>query len=259
MKIYSAIKRGYLHAQTCDDYACHYTTANGLVVGMVADGCSSGEDSFFVSALYGKIISMLAAKLPAHLHHPNEAGDWLLNAFVSICRQQAQQLQLTTHQQLATLLLMVVCPLQKQAWVNVLGDGVLACNDQIYTIDHNNEPDYLAYHLTQAKQSPQNKLQNYLAKQVYQFDAVNTLSIATDGLTTFNVLPTNTNKTIFDTTIIEDKQPKILSNDAPPYLLFDKTMAIHQGMLKRKLLRLETQFALVPLDDLAILRVDLDN
>jgi len=56
MKIYSFLQIGDYHQNHCEDFFLSYSISDEKHLLAVMDGCSSGTNSFFASALFGKIL-----------------------------------------------------------------------------------------------------------------------------------------------------------------------------------------------------------
>lgn len=64
MKIYSALKIGEFHPVFCEDFNVVEKLSENWMLIAVMDGCSSGKDSHFASALFGEIIKKIAKNIP---------------------------------------------------------------------------------------------------------------------------------------------------------------------------------------------------
>lgn len=134
---------------------------------------------------------------------------------------------------LTTLIISLIDIPGKKGLVLVVGDGVVSINGQLTEFDQDNRPDYLGFHLTQPFEDWYNAQQ-----QKITFTALQDFSIATDGLTLFQPVATQTstiNPVSFLTTgiALEEKEDR----------------------LALQLKQLEHQHGLVPGDDIAIIRV----
>ncbi|MEZ4884447.1 MAG: protein phosphatase 2C domain-containing protein [Chitinophagales bacterium] len=235
MQIYTTLQRGHQHKHFCEDFLLQTSIGQEWQIAVVADGCSGGKDSHFASTLTCKLMRKVAAKEEFTTKNCNAKtlGITLFLQFITQLKQTQEQLQLDTNELLSTLLLMV-CN-KNQAWISVLGDGVIAINGNIHIVDQNNTPDYPAYHLQDDKQT----LQNYLTKNSFEVENPQELAIATDGILSF-ASPQPTAK----------KEDNWINN----FLLIDTRFAQHPTMLNRKCNILRTQYQLVNMDDLAIVR-----
>ena len=73
MRIHTLLKRGFSHKDFCEDFLlCKALDEKYLLAG-VFDGCSSGVDSHFASALFAKIVKNVATELysKAQTESPN--------------------------------------------------------------------------------------------------------------------------------------------------------------------------------------------
>ena len=236
MQTYTSLQRGLQHKHFCEDFLLQTSIGEEWQIAVVADGCSGGKDSHFASTLTCKLIRKVAGKeeFLQKDFNAKSLGLEILLQFVSELKQAQQQLQLQTEELLSTVLFLV-CN-KKQAWICVLGDGVVAIDGEIRIIDQNNTPDYPAYHVADSEV----ELYKYLTKSCFEVENLKELAIATDGILSFVSL-NSTSK--MDNVAITD------------YLLLDSKFAQHSTMLNRKCNILRTQHQLVNMDDLAIIKV----
>jgi Protein phosphatase 2C len=210
------------------------------------DGCSSGKDSHFASALMGKILQKLGQIIPHQDFYkaqketlqPEILGKWLLENLFFEMQTIRNQLLLDRLEMLATLVLLVYQKNQKSAWLIVIGDGFIQINEEIIEIDQDNRPDYLAYHLGEG-------FENWFAgqKNIFRVDNPQNLSICSDGIDTFQTIKTDIN---------EDFNPI-------NYLLKDNTFENLPNMLNRKFNILQKQYGYQPADDVSVIRISFNN
>ncbi len=184
MNIYTVLGRGKYHPVYGEDFILYQHVSDTVLVAAVMDGCSSGQESFFASALYGKSIRKTLYALRQAVASEKKAPKTKA-ALILILRQLFVDLQksmellsLDLDEVLSTLLLMVLDIKRKSARVVVSGDGLIACNGEIYEIDQQNTPDYMAYHIDVG-------FEEWLKKHTrhFEFDKINDISISTDGVT----------------------------------------------------------------------------
>ncbi len=238
MQIYTTLQRGHQHKHFCEDFLLQTSIkemGEKWQIAIVADGCSGGKDSHFASTLTCKLMRKVAEseRFSQGDFSAKSLGLELLRQFMNELKEVQKQLQLETSELLSTLLLMV-CNKQ-QAWVSVLGDGVVAIDGNISIIDQNNIPNYPAYHLNDDEET----LQKYLTQNTFESENPNELAISTDGLLSF---------------VSTQNVSRPDSNWLTEYLLCDTQFAKHSAMLNRKCNILRTQHQLVNMDDLAIVR-----
>jgi len=124
---------------------------------------------------------------------------------------------------------------REQAFISVLGDGVVCINGTIHELEQNNQPDYPIYHI----QDDAIALTQYLTRQSFVVEQAQNVAIATDGLLSF----CNSKKPLED-------QKDFVKN----YLFINDSFVKNKNMLNRKCNILRTQHDLMPADDLAIIR-----
>ncbi|MEY3242027.1 MAG: hypothetical protein RIR11_3466 [Bacteroidota bacterium] len=212
----------------------------------VMDGCSAAIESHFSSTLTAKLLKRIAKEEDylAFIQQKEKNTDELLK---DVLRQLFKDLAemknkigLEREELLNTLILGILDTVDKTAEIIVIGDGLIACNGQLFEYDQDNKPDYLGYHLNE----------NFddwfsMQTQVLSLKNIQDLSVSTDGIFTFK--PFNNKK------YVPLSEEKIIEN-----LLFDTTNNHNPNMLKNKILELEEEYGLKPSDDLTIIRV-IDN
>jgi len=117
------------------------------------DGCSSGENSHFASALLGKLLKKICKTLPyLELENPlfnlekieiQNLSEIILEKLFEEIKITQNNLFLEVQELVSTCILLVYNDLNKTAWVNVSGDGVIAINQKIIVIEQNDKPNYL--------------------------------------------------------------------------------------------------------------------
>ncbi|MCU0445987.1 MAG: protein phosphatase 2C domain-containing protein [Microscillaceae bacterium] len=244
MQIYTLVRRGELHSVHCEDFLVSLDIDRNFYVGAVFDGCSSAVDSHFASALLGKILKKNCQTLPYQSFYQfggsglasADLGKWLLRQIFEDLQAARNQWLLDKLEMLATMILLVYHKTHKKAWAMALGDGVIKYDAQIYELDQNNRPDYVAYHLGE-------DFEEWFAQQTQVFELENPqdISICSDGIATFQSLKTD---------IAADFDPIT-------YLLTDSFLAQHANMLTRKCNILQKQYGFLPADDVSIIRLRL--
>ncbi|NJL11637.1 MAG: hypothetical protein HC913_00515 [Microscillaceae bacterium] len=206
---YTLLRKGEGHPIFCEDYVLIQGLEEQWWVGAVMDGCSSGQDSHFASALMGKLLRRALRRARLDLERfqtPDDLHYYLLEMLFKDLRQTQHVLNLDTLELLSTLgLLIYHIPAQK-ALLHFVGDGVMAVDGEIIEIDQQNQPDYMAYHLDLDFEDWYQET----GTQLYRFKAPRDLSIATDGVMTFRSAQAETTDAIHPAT----------------YLLTDLAMAI---------------------------------
>jgi hypothetical protein len=238
--IYTTTQRGYLHAHFCEDFCLAISPNPDWFFGVVSDGCSSGDDSHFASVLSCKILKKLIYRMDLQQHTiPKIVVNNLLHSFIADFRKQKEELDLEPLELLATILLLAYHVPTKQAYIAVLGDGIVNIDEVIHEIDQRNVPDYPAYHLN----DKQEELDKYFAKNTFEANNPIQLAISTDGVVAFKN----------ETNALDTDELK-----AANFLLLDRNLYRTTNMLSRKINILRSEHHLVPADDVAIVRIILE-
>lgn len=245
MKQFAAIRMGAVHQTYCEDYLISEQLGEKCLLSAVLDGCSMGKDSHFASALFGKLLRKIAQQMsleglqsvvPWQEDQPETVAREVLRRLFDEVQSARKQLMLEREELLTTLLLWIHHYGTQRSFVMVIGDGYVCCDGHMYTLDQNNRPDYLTYHLGEPFASWYQAQQQH-----FSFDAPRDLAIATDGIDTFRQL--------------SDPVASSASPDPLAYLLCDTEFIEADNMLDRKLDLLAKSYGLRPIDDLGIIRV----
>lgn len=241
MQVYTLIRKGDYHPVFCEDYIFQKELAPHYHIAAVMDGCSSGRDSHFASALLGKLVQKTVDNLafsPRLDEQPSarELNRWIMEEVFMGLKEMRKQLSLTTLEILSTLLLCVYDRSQKQAFVHVIGDGFVAVDGVVHELDQQNRPRYMAYYLEEA-------FDDWYAgqNQFFSLDQPQDLSISTDGVESFRSV-----------------RPELMKEenmDPIKLLLCDTNLAHMPNMLTRKFNILEKRYTCHPGDDLGIVRM----
>jgi hypothetical protein len=244
MNIYQLNKTGKLHETHTEDYVMVEKVSNDWIIAAVFDGCSSGQESFFASALYGKILRKSIKMLPLLKKIRPEfslqkidapyIGRFILNQVFDDLKKVHHLLGTELIEMLSTIILMVYNRSSKSTWINISGDGFIVHNNNIEEIDQHNIPDYMAYHLDITFDKWINEF-----SQTFSLENQTDISISTDGISKFY---SNTEK----------RQRSI---DPIQYLLIDKKWSDVDDMLERKFNILKNEYGLLPYDDLGMVRI----
>jgi serine/threonine protein phosphatase PrpC len=213
-----------------------------MTISAVMDGCSSGNESYFASALVGKIIKKIAVEEQyKNWLNPNELLS--LPLYLKKISQQVfnnllnikNQLLLEQFDLLSTILLLITDKQNKNAILLALGDGLVCCDGILEEFEADNKPDYIGYHLNENFDSW------YDLQKIRTYNHFKDISICSDGIFTF---------AHFD----NEKYP-LLDVDIVQYLLKDSSDSDNKEILKKKIRYLAKQYGLAPTDDLAIIRI----
>jgi hypothetical protein len=243
MKVYKALQIGEHHTNHCEDYLVSVELGTDRILCAVMDGCTMGEDSYFISILVGKLLHKIATQrsyqefyfqsLPSSALADDLRG--VLKELMLELRQIKNRLLLDKNELLSTLILLLYDKKSREGQILVVGDGVVCIDGEITEYDQNNIPDYLGYHLGEDFESWYEGL-----NQKQTFFNPSDISISTDGILTF--------------TKFNDK-PYQQGIEPISFLLKDKADAEIENMLKKKVIHLEREYGLKPTDDLAIIRI----
>ena len=224
MKKYQLIKIGDFHENHCEDYSLIREIGEHRVLISVLDGCTMGEESYFASALIGKLLKKIA-KEEYYLEYikgeaPNikDQLEKVLARLFEGLNDLKNSLQLEVDELLSTVILGIIDSSTKSCELQVIGDGLIIQNGLKIEYDQENTPDYIGYHLAE-------NFEYWLTNQTQRLslNKVSDLSISTDGIFTFSKYD---NK----------DYSEIMPNELIAYLLMDQTDIENERMLKKKLL-----------------------
>ncbi|MCH2194210.1 protein phosphatase 2C domain-containing protein [Kordia sp.] len=242
MKIYTSIQKGDFHVNYCEDSLVSTKIGENKVLIAVMDGCSMGTESHFASTLFAKILKKISQELfytefiqPQDETLEKQLYSILKKLFLEL-KSIKNQLNLETLELLSTLILGVYDASTKSVEIICIGDGVVVHNKTITEYEQGDKPDYFAYHL---QEDFHVWYDNF--KQKLSLKNVEDLSIMTDGIYTYKQLGNSTNY----------EEAEILID----YLSIDKNTTNHTDMLQGKMMLLEKERSLKPMDDLAIIRI----
>lgn len=243
MIIHQYTQMGTFHENHCEDYTISAEVGENRILMAVMDGCTMGKESYFSSALVGKILKKVAYE-EFHISYLRSVNppleDLLQKVFKKLfatLKSYSADLYLDKYELLTTLVLGVVDLRTKAAFVQVIGDGLVFCNDQAHIFDQENAPDYLGYHLRE-------NFTSWYAKQGQKlyFEEVKDLSLSTDGIFTFSSFQLGEQEVISESYILD-------------FLLKDQLELGNERMFAKKLYQLEGNYSVKPTDDLGIIRL----
>jgi hypothetical protein len=242
MEEYQLIKRGAIHKNFCEDFLFSHRIKNRFNIYAVFDGCSTGIDSHFASALMAKTIK---AELEFIDKEDLESSSLLLEALVYQSAQSLKEirnaLMLSTDELLSTLIVFVYDEISKSGDILVFGDGHVSINGIDYLIDQENKPEYIAYYLDMINtyEDYEKCVADYARK--FKVEKLIEVCISTDGIETFQkIVNVETSEVIPD--------PK-------GYLLHNDYLRNNPSMLSRKCNILKTKFGFENQDDIALIRI----
>ncbi len=207
------------------------------------DGCSAGTDAHFASALIAKVLRRIAKQTNLRSfaertqHTTRDLLKHTLNTLFKDLARLNADLDLKTDELLSTLLLAIVDTQDRNAEIVAIGDGVIACDEEIVVFDLGNKPDYLGYHLHEDFESYWNVLTQRISAQNFQ-----DLSLATDGVLAFRAFS-------------PDSYRPVTEDELLSYLLLDREDGTSETAYRRKVIYIRNTFGLEPTDDLTVVRV----
>jgi hypothetical protein len=239
MKTYTLIKKGFAHPVFCEDFLVNETKGH-LKLLAVFDGCSSGTESHFASALNGKIVRNAFTKIV----NLDEDLTGILKEIIFLLSSELIQfkskLALTTLELLSTAIIALVDTKENRAEIVAIGDGVIATPDDLIIIDHENKPEYMIYFSEKIDDREAYDKWWETFSQRYSFKNFESLAISTDGVLSYR----NGNLDI-----------KSLENIAIKELLLGTDYLKSEAMLGRQHNLLEKNYKLVNFDDIAVIRI----
>lgn len=243
MNIYSALQRGAYHENYCEDSFYYGKYGNNKMIFAIMDGCTTAMESHFSSTLISKIIKKICIekgykdfviKTDETLTIEAELKS-ILFAIMQELKNIKNLLLLDTKELLTTLLLLLIDRNTNKGILLAIGDGFVNINGIITNFEQDNKPDYLGFHCME-------DFESFYAsqKQIIFIDSILDITIATDGIYTFESF--SKNKTAEDFNCID-------------YLSKNKTQHENNEMLTLKLKFIENQIGKKPTDDLAMIRI----
>ena len=242
MEAYQFIRRGTIHKDFCEDFMFTKSIKNRYHIYAVFDGCSTGIDSHFASALLAKTVK---AELEFIDKEDLESAGLLLDALVYQSTQSLKEirnaLMLETEELLSTLIVFVYDEDTNSGEILAFGDGFVSINGKNFTIDQNNQPEYISYYLDAINtfEDYEKIVADYGKK--FSVDKLIDVSISTDGINSF------------------EKSGSEVSSETQPepcnFLVQNDYLRNNSAMLARKCNILKTKFGLLNQDDIALIRV----
>lgn len=243
MRIYSSLQIGDYHQNNCEDHLFIGKYGKNNIVCAVMDGCTTALESQFASLLVGKILKKICLekgykefveKNNAPLS-PEQNLKLVFQDLLNELKIIKNQLMIDEKELLTTLIILLFDEKQQKGIVLAIGDGFVNINGKVTEFEQDNKPDYLGFHLSEDFQTFYSS-----QKQKIEFNSLEDISIATDGIFTFEKLLAAKSKEKFD--VIQ-------------FLTIDKTNSEKDNMFSFKLKKLENEFGLKPTDDFSIIRI----
>ena len=246
MYIKTCLHKGDFHPVFCEDFLFHTELNPDLYLAAVMDGCSMGKDSQFASHLFAKILHKVSKEMgyrefagdipPFAEQKLPDLGKELLREIWTNLKSLSRSLYLDTLELLTTLNLALISKHSSKVWLILVGDGFIVSDKEIFEVEQGNRPDYLAYHLKE-------DFEHWYAQQknIYEFEAIQQLILATDGVDSFEKL---------------DKQKGTADFDPSSYFLLDNTYDTHAHPFAKKLEVLKENYGLIATDDIGLIRLN---
>lgn len=207
------------------------------------DGCSMGTDSHFAAGLIAKVLRRIAKQtnLRSFAEGTTHTTAGLLKAtlrtlFKDLKRLNAD-LDLGDDELLSTLLLAIVDTREQNAEIVIIGDGVVACDEEILEFNQENKPDYLGYHLHEDFED----YWNLLTQRVSAQDFLD-LALATDGVFSFRPFS-------------HDSYRPVTEEELLSFLLLHREEGAEDTAYRRKVIYVKNTFGLEATDDFTVVRV----
>lgn len=234
LKIDTHLQIGEHHLNHCEDYLLTAEIGDSVLLIAVCDGCTMGRESWFASALIGKLLKKISREIHFRtLHEPQLVEDLsvleklILKRLFSEIKEIQQALFLEIEELLSTLILGLIEVKKHRVKVIVIGDGLVKIDENIYDFDQENKPDYLGLHLTE-------DFDKWYCSQLQVIDSQfgKEVVFSTDGI--FSFLP-------YEFRELEHK-------------INEETFFLKKSErnFQQKLLYLKEEYGLKPTDDLAI-------
>ncbi len=239
-KVYTLLKRGTAHENHCEDYLLHLQEEN-YFFSAVLDGCSGGKESYFASALLGKLLRKIFPEIEIDISLEfalKNVTQQLLREFYEL----SQLIKLPLEEQLSTVIIAIMDTKNKQTEVLAIGDGIIVADNELINIDQQNKPDYLAYHLPELLDTKIFEIWWTNSAQRYSFSETKNFVISTDGLLSFYRA---------DAKNYESKP----NEDAYELLLKSDKLKNSQAKLARSINILKNKKNLLHYDDIAMIRI----
>ena len=202
-----------------------------------------GDDSHFAAGLIRKVLRRIARqtnlKSFAERTSPTtiELLKTTLETLFADLRRLKADLDLSETELLTTLMLAIVDTKDQKAEIVIIGDGVIACDEEIVEFNHDNKPDYLGYHLTEDFED----YWNGLTQRISAVDFLD-LAMASDGVFSFKPYS-------------YDSYRPVTEDELLTFLLVDRDEGSTENTYRRKLMYISSTFGLKPSDDVTVVRI----
>lgn len=184
MVVRQLIRKGADHIVNCEDDLHLCQINESIVVSGVFDGCSTGTRSHFASSLFATVFKKICESNKDMFIAPSIGTEFIAKHIYNKMFENVSMLMsflsLTEMDLLSTFIISV--SKGSNLTVIVSGDGCIYINkNQLIKIEsENNEPNYLAYHISK---DPSLVYSHNI--KTYSFSGVSEYAIATDGIFSF--------------------------------------------------------------------------
>ncbi len=256
MIIKTLLRRGTEHKNYSED-SLICKEMNNYVYACVFDGCSSGVDSHFASALFKKAFNDVTNNLE-HVLEKTEDGieknlKFLTFQIARKVYEVKQLLDLETKELLSTMIICVLDKGTQNCMIAAFGDGyfrvdeteVFIKNTKFAHLDNSeSRPNYISYNLDFIQNY--NDFEEWYAAQPEKhfFEDVTNITIASDGIETFS----------------KYREPKNPTDTINPidFLVKDELFLDHKIMLEKKYNILNSKYCMANKDDLSLIRIKVE-
>ena len=246
MHLFHHVQIGTHHDNHTEDFVISKDIGEHRILLATMDGCTMGKESFFASAVIGKLLRKIAQEAYYKEYGSKDVPPLadlqktVVLQLMAELRQMKATLQLDKYELLATLVMAIVDTQEKTAIALVIGDGLLVVNGEFHDFDQENAPDYLAYHLEEDPATYYQSL-NHMS-----FSAIEDISLSTDGAYTFSKYDINPYSQINEQELLN-------------LLFISQEDHSNERMLLKRMEYIKDEFGLMPTDDLGIVRLILNK
>ncbi|MFT5916185.1 MAG: hypothetical protein ACJAWV_002830 [Flammeovirgaceae bacterium] len=184
MKLYTHLQKGEAHPVFCEDFLMVEQDLSGrFLIASVMDGCSGGKETHFASTFISKSFRRTLKNLEMENGFARRNAESLVQNLIESLRNNflkiREEFHLTVNELVSTVILLVYDFTEDFAYIVSIGDGTIVIDDEIYRIEQQNMPDYLAYHL-------KDDFDLFFGKLPYfKIHSPKNLAISTDGVDSF--------------------------------------------------------------------------
>jgi len=238
MIISSLYRKSVYHANHNEDQLLIETNLHGRCILAVMDGCSTAIDSEWASGLMMKILKgeIKRLQLNGATDISNKTlSETLFKVVFEKIKKIKDDLGLETIELFSTLLLTVIDPSDRSFHLSISGDGFYMVDEQHHSIDANNTPDFMGYHLDKSFDDFFSNHVNHINGSIKK-----RFLLATDGIEKLNDMKRS--KT--NDWILKNGLPSVLESN------------LQKNSLEKKYEQLRKRDKLYPLDDVSVIALE---